>query len=453
MSSKSKIVILPALALLLTAVWALAGGPARAEGESGGDLVSFSNNAQLRDAIWKLAAFVPTDGNGGKRTLRVDNIKGLPPVFISLTYGEPLDPWPLSLELVFQAESTSPPVFFVIRDKRPFGAKNIELNGSLPDPAGLREAEKPQALLLDLLQNLNSRLLGGRPRLASFQWSEAGSGAESARTKILYGARLGPDDLFLLRFSPDLFTFKPYHESEYPSAGSNSISGWADILPEAVAIVNGGQYYPDRSYMGSLSRGGTAMSAGPHRQWKGFVVSEPKAGAPEGLPAAAVIDLEEAGRGLKPEHYRNVMQSFMLLDHKGLIRVRESRNLAGRTALGEDREGRLVLIMTPAAISLYELATVLKSPSLGLTRVMAFDGGFEAQMFMRRNGAGFAAGGQFSISDSKAVYIPGYRASLPAVLAVEPLSSTPALNDDSRKVDSSIGAEFFSGNQGPVSEE
>ena len=429
MSLKSKIVIFPPLLalLLVTAAFLFSVPSLRADGEISGDLLSFSGSSKLRDAIWKLAAFVPAgEDNGGQRSLVVNDIKGLPPVTITLRYGEPLDPWPQSLELVFQAEAGKPPIFFTLRDRRPFGGPNIELAGPDPGASAQREAARPQQLMLDLLSNLNTRLLAGRPRLSHFLWSQEPFGFESAEAKLLYGARLGPTDLYLMRFDPEHFSLRPYHEKEYAEEGQAGIGNWAERLNGAVALINGGQYYPDRSYMGSLQRDGRELSAGIHRQWKGFAVSEPKADAPPGIPRAAVIDLDESQRPLRPEYYQNVMQSFMLLDHKGLIRVRESRNLTGRTALGEDGDGRLVVIMTPAAVSLYDLALALKSPSLNLKRVLSFDGGFEAQMFLRRPAGGLMAGSQFSITDSRAVYIPAYRPTLPAVLAIEPrIKSAP----------------------------
>lgn len=422
MSSKIKIVIFPLLLAIMLAAVFLAKAPAlRAGGEAGGDLLSFSGSPELRDALWKLAAFVPAgEVCGGSRTLEVSDIKGLPPVVISLTYGEPLDPWPSGLKLTFQAEAGKPPLFLTLSDRRPFGGPNIELDGpgaTLPGRNG--DVPRPLSLMLDLLTNLNARLLAARPRLSHVNWAEEAPGFESARAKLLYGARLGPGDLYLLRFDPAQFSFRPYHEMEYHGESQAAIGTWAERLGEAVTLINGGQYYPDRSYMGCLKRDGRDFSQKIHRQWKGFIVSEPKPDAPPGIPPAAVIDLEESQRLLRPEYYQNVMQSFMLLDHKGLVRVRESRNLTGRTALGEDGEGRLIVIMSPAAISLYDLAMVLKSPALNLKRVMALDGGFESQIFMRRRESGLAVGSQFSITDSRAIYLPAYRPTLPAVLAVE----------------------------------
>lgn len=422
MSSKIKIFIFPLLLVAMLAAAFLAKTPAlRADGEVGGDLLSFSGSPELRDALWKLAAFVPAgESRGGSRALEVSDIKGLPPVAISLTYGEPLDPWPSGLELNFQAEAGNPRLFITLRDRRPFGGPNIELGGPGAAFSGRNDdVPGPRSLMLDLLTNLNARLLAARPRLSNVNWAEEAPGFESATAKLLYGARLGPDDLYLLRFDPAQFSFRPYHEMEYEGESQAAIGNWAERLGGAVALVNGGQYYPDRSYMGLLKRGGRDFSQKTHQQWKGFIVSEPKPDAPPGIPPAAVIDLDESQRLLRPEYYQNVMQSFMLLDNKGLIRVRESRNLTGRTALGEDGEGRMVVIMTPAAISLYDLALALKSPGLNLKRVMALDGGFESQIFMRCRASSLVVGSQFSITDSRAIYLPAYRPALPAVLAVE----------------------------------
>ena len=185
-----------------------------------------------------------------------------------------------------------------------------------------------------------------------------------------------------------------------------------------MSLINGGQYYPDRTYMGNLIREGKKLSDKPHAQWKGFVVSNPKSSAPPTAPAATIIDMDAPGN-LKPAYYKNVLQSFMLFDERGHIRVQNSYNLSGRAAIGEDKEGRLFLIMTPAAISIYDLAVVLQSPSLGLKKAMSLDGGFEAQLLLWEQDLPFLSTGQFTISDNKAIYLPGYHPSLPSVLAVE----------------------------------
>jgi hypothetical protein len=171
--------------------------------------------------------------------------------------------------------------------------------------------------------------------------------------------------------------------------------------------------------MGRLRRDGLEISSTDHARWKGYLVSVPRAGSPPG-PDAAIIDLENPKTSLTPENYLNVLQSFMLLDRTGRIRVRDTVNLAARAAVAEDQEGRLWLVMTPAAISLHDLALALKDPSLKLVQALGLDGGFECQFLWRRDGETWQATGQYSLSPGRAVHMPGYHPTLPAVLAVEP---------------------------------
>ena len=428
MLAKIKIYILLGLALLAFP------GPLAADSESGGALSAFSGSDSLRQAVWRLAAFMPPGalGDGGQRSLAVEDISGLPPVTVSMTFDEFLDPWPSQVTIMFKAEASDPPVFFTMKDRRPFGGPNLQLNGSAPrETTPARPGETPPQIFLDIVTRLNEKLLAGRPRLGAVKWRENAPGFEMTRTRLLFGARVGPDDLFLARFDPAQYTFRPYHENEFPEGGQLAMGDWADRIQGAAALINGGQYYPDRSYMGLLSRDGRSLSAKAHPQWKGFLVAAPRDDAPSGAPPAAVLDLHgDNPLPWRPEHYQSVMQSFMLLDHNGVIRVRDSRNLAGRAAVGQDKAGRIVLIMTPAAISLYDLAVALKDPRLELVRVMGLDGGFETQLLLRQDGTPFQSGGQFSITDKRAVYIPGYYTSLPTVIAVESLNSKPAESPD-----------------------
>ncbi len=427
MRVENKIPILPALVLTLALVLARPIGLQADPESGGGSLTAFSGREDLRAAVWQLAAFIPAGGEAvtePERSLVVEGVKGLPPVTISLTFGEPLDPWPERLSLSFMAEASDPPAYFTLTDRRPFGGANIQITDPGAKNSGARkEIQDPAGLLVEILQGLNQRLLGGRPRLGPVSWRESAPGLDMARLPLLYGARLGPADLFLVRFDPAQYTLRPYHESEYPGAPPVDLSGWAERLESAVALINAGQYYPDRTYMGLLKRDGKSLSDKSHPQWKGFLAAEPGPEVPAGAPAAAVID-RQIPDAPDPDQYQNVMQSYMLLGQRGTIRVRDSYNLAGRAAVGQDREGRIVLIMTPAAVSLYDLALALKEPALGLAQVMGLDGGFEAQLLLRQKGTPFLTGGQFSISENRALYIPGYHATLPAVLAITPRQGT-----------------------------
>ncbi|MDR2934876.1 MAG: hypothetical protein LBV70_03210, partial [Candidatus Adiutrix sp.] len=295
-------------------------GPAAADEAA---LADFSGRERLKAAIWRLAGFLPDQG-GRTRTLSVPGLDGQPETTISLTFGETLNPWPESLELTMPTAQGA----ITVTDRRPFGGPNLRFTGE--------DAENAPEALAGLAETLARRLLD-RPRVERFTWRTGAPGFDWARTKIIYGARFGPSDLYLARFSPARYLFKPYHESEFPEPAN--LSGWGERFPSLPALINAGQFYPDRSYMGRLRRDGLEISPADHARWKGYLVSAPRTGSPPG-PDAAIIDLENPKTSLTPENYLNVLQSFMLLDRTGRIRHRHAFHLAAPAAVAEDPEGR-----------------------------------------------------------------------------------------------------------------
>ncbi|MDR1920391.1 MAG: phosphodiester glycosidase family protein [Candidatus Adiutrix sp.] len=415
MFHKIKIYILPLTAFTLMALSCPLSLRAGAGNNAAAD---FSGNAELRQAIWRLAAWLPEsedEAPSASRTLTINGAPGLPPFVVNMFFDESLSPWPSRLTITFQAEAVEPSLTLVISDQRPFGGPNLKLTGT---PAG--SAKESAAAVLEILKNLHARLEDVMPRLAPLVWQRRAEGLETAKTRLLYGARLGSNELYLIRLHAAEFTFRPYHENEFPDQERGDVRTWAARLPQAAILINGGQYYPDRNYMGSLKRDGFDLSAAEHESWRGILAADPRPEAPPGAPLAALIDLETRTEPWLPAHFYNAMQSFMLLDRLGRIRVRDSFNLASRSAIGQDARGNIVLIMTPAAVSLYDLAVALKDPALDLVQVMGLDGGFEAQIMIRQDGAVFASCGVFSITANRALFLPGYSAPLPAVLAVEP---------------------------------
>ena len=63
--------------------------------------------------------------------------------------------------------------------------------------------------------------------------------------------------------------------------------------------------------------------------------------------------------------------------------MRKSPQIANRTAVGEDREGRIVITVTEGGYTLSEFAGLLKTGPLGLTHAMSMDGGDEAELCVR----------------------------------------------------------------------
>ncbi len=182
----------------------------------------------------------------------------------------------------------------------------------------------------------------------------------------------------------------------------------------APVVFNAGQYYPDFRYMGLLVSGGIKLSERLHPEFMAALVASPNGGGPE----ARVLDLTRDSLDAKEPGWGEVAQSFMLFDTHGVTRVRRSDRVANRTAVAEDRHGRLLVFVTEGGYTLADLSTLLQRFPLDLTHAMSMDGGLEAELVVATRGFRYASFGAWPESgDANA---PGASTPLPTVITLEP---------------------------------
>jgi hypothetical protein len=321
---------------------------------------------------------------------------------LSLIYPEAMATSPAALKVGCRLEGAGEKVS--LTDSKPFGGDN------------LRGGDKD--LLTPCLEYFEGALAQGEwVEPPVFEEIEPGLWLAVARAR--FGPRLGARDVVMVKADMARFWLSPYHEGEKESwtGFPSTVKGWTKRLPRAALIFNAGLYYPDRLHMGALWRDGTELPGRLHADWKGFVVQGPLDGAEDG-PGWAIIDEDTRPEGSPaPSGFATMVQSHMVLDRLGRIRVRDTSRLASRSALAIDQGGLLWLVAVPGAISLYDLALLLGK--LGLVSAVGLDGGLETQVaLVAPDGPRFWLGsaynnflGNFLVEDMTP--------SLPAVIALE----------------------------------
>lgn len=253
-------------------------------------------------------------------------------------------------------------------------------------------------------------VLGAPTRLESL-------GAEVFYLDAASIVRRGPSRVLAVRLERPV-ELVPHHFRREGAEGPQTIEAWARQL-DAPVVFTAGQFDESLNHLGWLKAQGDWVFKAHKSQWKALLVSGPV----QGEPWAGIIDLERANVSIA-EHYRNVVQSMMLVDDTQRVRVRDSQRTACRTVVAQDDAGRVLVLVTEGAVTLADLARWLPGSGLGIQRAMNLDGGVEAQIAIRTPELQLAFYGQYGTGTT--VFDAGagpIRYPLPAVIAVRPIAA------------------------------
>ena len=219
--------------------------------------------------------------------------------------------------------------------------------------------------------------------------------------------------LYMVRIDPERFRFSVYHYRVEGLDSPLTLGEWHQRT-RALALFNAGLFLDDFSYLGLLYKDGRPLGGKRHGQWQGLFVAEPLA---PGVKKARVLDLRAEPFAEEKPAYQEAAQSLMLLDRRGTPRVRRSGKAAQQTVVGEDREGRLLVIMSRGEVPLWELAVCLRDGFRELSHAMAMDGGASSDMLIGSEISGTHADAAWQpLVDGKGLsHVP-----LPTVIGVFP---------------------------------
>jgi len=243
------------------------------------------------------------------------------------------------------------------------------------------------------------------------RWRAVAPGVEFAMLQGEPFCRRGSSGVALLRIDPRRVRIEVRHYTLEPDHTPLTIVEWLR-RSRALAVFNAGQYYPDFSYMGLLVSDGRVVSERIHPRFRAALVASPDHGGSE----ARVLDLSRAALDPDRPGWRQVAQSFMLFDQRGVTRVRKSGQIANRTVVAEDRRGRLVVVTSEGAYTLWDFARLLQGSPLQLSHAMAMDGGAEAELCVQAGRFRYASYGRWQGETAPAEH--GAPITLPAVITV-----------------------------------
>jgi hypothetical protein len=247
-------------------------------------------------------------------------------------------------------------------------------------------------------------------RTGGTHWRELAPGVEFTTLRGEPYCRSGSATIAVLRLDPARVRLRVRHYAGEPERRPLDIVEWRR-RSGALAAFNAGQYYGDYSYMGLLADGGRLISRRRHPTYRAALVAGPR----DGGTRARVLDLSREKLDADSLGWAEVAQSFMLFDRAGTVRVRNSDQVANRTAVAEDHHGRLVVLTSEGGYTLHDFAQLLQRSPLNLALAMAMDGGREAEMLVSAGAFRYASFGQWERGGAP----PAAPVTLPTVITVE----------------------------------
>jgi len=212
--------------------------------------------------------------------------------------------------------------------------------------------------------------------LAQGPWLALGAGLELGRFPLA-GTGAPPAEVQILRIDPRLWELTLHGLPRGESVGYTARE-WAR-REGLVAAINAGMYQADyRTHAGYLGADGEVLSRGNNGYLSAavFAPADPKA------PPFRIVDLDEEPLESLLPRYRRVVQNLRMIKRPGENRWTPQERRWSEAALGEDREGRPLLIFCAAPVSLDRLIDALLALPVGLVAAQHLEGGSQAQLFV-----------------------------------------------------------------------
>ena len=176
--------------------------------------------------------------------------------------------------------------------------------------------------------------------------------------------------IIALRIDPLYYTFRVHYRPNDPL----SLAQWTETLPGALAIVNGNFFDQEGEVVGLLVADGVVYGT-PFQDYGGtFAVSS-------GIPQIrSNIHIPYVGEPLE-----QALQGFPVLVLNGAQAYanNSTNRIARRTVIGQDGQGRIILMATPfVGLTLFDLSAYLARSDMELVNAFNLDGGGSTMMYL-----------------------------------------------------------------------
>ncbi|MBD3332087.1 hypothetical protein GF356_04505 [candidate division GN15 bacterium] len=222
-------------------------------------------------------------------------------------------------------------------------------------------------------------------------WQTLTDGLELARFALGSG-KDNDSAIVILRIDPEHFDMRAYCLSQTDEGDARSAREWCS-QHELIAGINAGMFLKDRStHVGYLK-------TGSHINNETIVSSDYRSAAAFGpstdsLPRFRIYDLDETEIDSIIAAYDLVVQNIRLIKRPRENRWSDQDEKWSEAALAEDRQGNILFVFSRIPMSMYEFNEHLLDLPVDIFAAQHLEGGHEAQLYIRWEGAELELVGQ-----------------------------------------------------------
>ncbi len=234
-------------------------------------------------------------------------------------------------------------------------------------------------------------------------WRVLEPGLEISHFDSRTGAPVATGDFTVLRVDPRHWTLKVITTQIAGDDRPRTLSGWCEDF-HLIAAINAGMYQQDgRTHVGYCQVDGKVINPVVNK-YKSAAAMDP---VEPGEPPFRIFDLDETDLAQVKAAYRTVVQNLRLIKRPGEPRWPRTQSSWSEAALGEDKEGRALLMHCTRPLSMHDFNEIVLSLPLDLVCAQHLEGNFPAQLWVQHPGLA---------GDSRNQVLPGQ--ALPLILGV-----------------------------------